>query len=300
MAKRFKGKHRKKYNVLKILMLIILIYISFNLIYNLIYNLYLSKLNNDEIIAHIIENSKNGKNSKGILNKYQNPQIILGEAFTFKEEESDVPVGNTNASSHKIYVYTTHENEAYSDKYLEVYNINPTVKMMGYILRDYLNDLGVDVIVEDKSVTDVLKKNGWSYKYSYDASKELIMPVISENKDLELIIDLHRDSAALSKTLLEKDNEKYARILFVVGAEYEGYEVNYELAKKMNELLENEVSGITRGISLKEGAGVNGIYNQNISNHSVLIELGGQYNEIEELNNTLKVLAKVILKYLER
>ena len=29
------------------------------------------------------------------------------------------------------------------------------------------------------------------------------------------------------------------------------------------------------------------------------IELGGQYNEIEELNNTLEILSKVILKYKE-
>ena len=44
---------------------------------------------------------------------------------------------------------------------------------------------------------------------------------------------------------------------------------------------------------------MNGVYNQDLSPKSILIELGGQYNEIEELNNTIKVLAKVILKYIE-
>lgn len=298
MAKRFKAKTKSKYKIIKIIVVLLIVYVSFGLIYNLIYNLYLSRLSNEEVIALIIKNSKNGKLKWG-LDKIQNPQVILEDVFTFKEENTgkgkEVVVGEVP----KVYIYNTHETEGYSDKYLEVYNIKPNVKMMSYILKDYLNDLGINAIVEDKSVTDVLKKNGWSYKYSYDASKELVVPVLQANTGLGLVVDLHRDSAPLSKTLLETTDTKYARILFVVGKEYEGYEVNQKVAERLKTLLEEEVPGITRGLSLKEGDGVNGIYNQNLSSHSVLIELGGQYNEIEEINNTLKVLAKVFLRYLE-
>lgn len=299
MAKRFKSKRTKKPKIIKIIIIIIIIYISFNLIYNLIYNLYLSNLSNEEIIEHIINNSKNHKTTNGLLLKYQNPQIILSDVFTFKEKNSTVPVDNVINETPLVYIYNTHENEGYEDKYLEVYNIKPNVKMMSYILKDYLNDLGINVIVEEKSVTEVLKKNNLSYKYSYDASKELIVPVLNSNKDLRLIIDLHRDSSPLSKTLLTSNNTNYAKVLFVVGKEHDNYEKNYELAQTLKDLLETEVPNITRGISLKQGAGVNGIYNQDLNINSVLIELGGQYNEIEELNNTIKVLSKVILKYLE-
>lgn len=299
MGKRFKAKGRKKYRIIKYFFILLVIYVSFHLMYNFIYNLYLAQLNNEEIINHIIKNSKNGVVKKGNWFKYQNPQAILSDAFTFKEENKNVLVDSEIDETLKVYIYSTHETESYDDKYLEVYNIKPNVKMMGYVLEDYLEDLGIHTMVEDGSVSSVLKKNGWSYKYSYDASKELIAPVIKGNKDLQLIIDLHRDSAPLSKTVFSYEGEEYARILFVIGAEHENYEYNHNIAKKLNELLNEEIPGITRGISLKKGEGVNGIYNQDLSKQSVLIELGGQYNEIDEVNNTLKVLAKVILKYLE-
>ena len=63
MKKHFKSKRKKKLNLLKISLFILIAYISFNLFYNLIYNLYLSKLSNEEIIKHIIENTKNDKSS---------------------------------------------------------------------------------------------------------------------------------------------------------------------------------------------------------------------------------------------
>lgn len=293
MKKRFKtNKHHNKY--LKIISFILIIYIFFNLFYNLLYNLYLSKLTNEEIINHIIKNTKNNKNSFNIL---KNPQYILSDDFTIKKDSintvKEIP------DNVEIYIYSTHETEEYSDKYLEVYNIKPNVKTISYILKDYLTDLGINTYVEEKSVTDVLHSHNWSYKYSYDATREIISPYIQENPKLKLIIDLHRDSSSLNKTLLSYNNTNYARILFVVGEEHQEYEKNYNLAEILNNYLNEEIPNITRGILKKGGPGVNGIYNQDLSSKSVLIELGGQYNEIEEINNTLNILAKCILKYIE-
>ena len=55
---------------------------------------------------------------------------------------------------------------------------------------------------------------------------------------------------------------------------------------------------LSRGIYLKEGPGVNGIYNQDLSNNSLLIELGGQYNSIEEASNTINILANILHKFI--
>ena len=38
---------------------------------------------------------------------------------------------------------------------------------------------------------------------------------------------------------------------------------------------------------------------QDFNKNTILIEVGGQYNYIEEVNNTLKIMAKVIYEYLE-
>lgn len=296
MQKRFKTKKRKNLKR-KILFIVLLTFISSYLIYNIIYVSYLSTLTNKDIINHIIEETKNNKSTNTIIEQYKNPHIILSNNFSIIEKPS-IQVNNTNISP-LVYIYTTHETESYQDKYLEVYNIKPTVKIVSYILKDYLDDYGIPTIIEEQSITEILRTNNWSYKYSYEASRIAIKNTIINNKSLKLIIDLHRDSSNLSKTLLETNNTKYARILFVVGGENKNYKENLQVSEKLKDLLEQEIPNITRGIITKKGEGVNGIYNQDLSTKSVLIEIGGQYNEIEEINNTIKILSKVILKYLE-
>lgn len=297
MQKRFKSKTRRKNIKKNIIFILFFIFISSYIIYNIIYVSYLSKLTNKDIINHIIEETKNQKLSNTIIEKYKNPHIILSNNFTIIEKPS-IEVDNTNISP-LVYIYATHETESYKDKYLEVYNIKPTIKIVSYILKDYLEDYGIPTIVEDKSITEILRNNNWSYKYSYEASRIAIKDTINNTNSLKLIIDLHRDSSNLSKTLLELNNTKYARILFVIGGENKLYQENLKVSEKLKELLEQEVPNITRGIITKKGVGVNGIYNQDLSTKSVLIEIGGQYNEIEEINNTIKILSKVILKYIE-
>lgn len=297
MQKRFKTKKRRKHSLSKLVFILIVISLSFYLSYNIIYVSYLSKLSNKDIINHILEDTKNNKSSNSIIEQYKNPHIILSNNFSIIEKPS-IQVENTNIPP-LVYIYSTHETESYQDKYLELYNIKPTVKIVSYILKDYLDDYGITTIIENKSITEILRTNNWSYKYSYEASRLAIKETINSTKSLKLIIDLHRDSSNLTKTLLEVDNTKYARILFVVGGENKNYKENYKVSETLKNLLEQEVPNITRGIITKQGSGVNGIYNQDLSNKSVLIELGGQYNEIEEINNTIKILSKVILKYIE-
>ena len=302
MAQKFKTKKRHKTKLLKLFFILLIIYISFNITYNLIYKNYLSKLTNEQIITHILNNAKNSKTSNKLLETYQNPSYIIKNNFkNLNKVEETIDVQNEVDENKPldIYIYSTHETEEYSDKYLEVYNIKPNVLTMNNILKDYLDDLGLKTYIEPDSVTSILKEHKWSYKYSYEASKILIEDTINENPSLKLIIDLHRDSSAKKVTTFTKDDTSYAKILFIVGLEHQNYESNLNLATKLNELLEAEMPGLSRGISKKSGPGVNGIYNQDLSSKSILIELGGQYNEIEELNNTLKILAKVILKYIE-
>lgn len=310
MKRRFKTR-RKKLNIKIVLVFIILIiYFSFSFFYRILYKNYLSKLENKIIVEDIINKSKNNYIEKDFFSKYKDPKYILKytlnanldttvelEVNNYQEEIKDESINNSNLPL--VYIYSTHETEKYSDSELENYNIVPDVKIASYILENYLEDLGIETLVEKESVTEVLRKNNWAYKRSYDASREIVLKSIASKESLKLIIDLHRDSSSIEKTLLEFNNKKYARVLFVIGAEYTNYEVNYSLAKNINNNLEQLIPGISRGIIKKSGAGVNGIYNQDISPFSILIEIGGQYNKIDEVNNTLSILAKAILKYLE-
>lgn len=61
---------------------------------------------------------------------------------------------------------------------------------------------------------------------------------------------------------------------------------------------ERRTTAFTRGIIKKGGAGVDGIYNQDLAPQMLLIELGGIDNNEEELNRTLKLLSKAITQLL--
>ena len=49
----------------------------------------------------------------------------------------------------------------------------------------------------------------------------------------------------------------------------------------------------------KQGANVNGIYNQDISPNTLLIEVGGVDNTIEEVYNTMNAIADVLAKHIK-
>ena len=87
--------------------------------------------------------------------------------------------------------------------------------------------------------------------------------------------------------------------MFVVGEEHQNYQSNYKLALNISNKLNELIPNISRGIVKKSGEGVNGIYNQDLNTNMILIELGGQYNQIEELSNTLEILSYVIINYLK-
>ena len=64
-------------------------------------------------------------------------------------------------------------------------------------------------------------------------------------------------------------------------------------AEKLHYLLEQHYPGLSRGILPQQGAGNNGVYNQDISSNALLLEFGGVDNTLEELNASAKALADV-------
>ena len=114
---------------------------------------------------------------------------------------------------------------------------------------------------------------------------------------IKYYIDIHRDSVGKDLTTISIDNKKYARILFVIGLEHKNFEKNLKVSSEVNDLFNKYYPGISRGIYKKEGPKVNGIYNQDISDKVMLIEVGGVDNNINEVMNTLNAISDVLVKY---
>lgn len=300
---RFKSK--KKFNNLIIYIGLFLLSVAFTIKYLYQENL----INNNTIVDILINDSlgsyKNNISDVDFLLKYVLNIELVNDTTVNKDESDSTKLEITNknddikVSEPLIYIYNTHQEEKYQSTFLGEYNIASTVFTASKILKEYLEDLGIGVIVEEDNVTEKLHSLNWKYGYSYKVSRMFMESAVEENPSLKYFIDLHRDSSKYEKTTTEINDEKYARLLFVVGLDNPNYEPNLALAENLKMKIKNYNEDLFRGIMKKSGKGVNGVYNQDFNENAILIEVGGQYNNISEVNNTLKVLAKILADYIK-
>lgn len=305
MKKRFKTRNKFKDFCFKTIFLIIIVIFSFGLFFKFFYNKIDINIDNKKYLNYLINDSL-GNYNIGDITSLTSTEFLLkyslgidkADTYVSKEVTSDININEEEIKEPIIYLYNSHQTEEYTTPFLESFNINNTVLIASYILKEYLNDLGLKAIVEENKVADILDKNNWKYGYSYKASRELLESSYQENPTLKYFFDVHRDSSSYQNTVTEIDGKKYARVLFVVGLEHPNYEENLQETEKINAKIKDFNVSLSRGIMKKKGQGVNGIYNQDFSKYTFLLEIGGQYNTIEEINNTLKVLAKVLYDYI--
>ncbi len=199
----------------------------------------------------------------------------------------------------KVLIYHTHTSESYvlkeSDlgkKDVPSFNSNPkyNVVRVGEELARNLKKYGIETLhngtVHDKSrpaayslSIDTLK----SYKKSYPSIK--------------VFVDLHRDAVGKEKPklrMVKKINGKNAaQIMFVVGADgtlpHPQWKENLKFVLKLQKKLNEKYPGLAKPVWI-----VGKRYNQQISNQSILIEVGGDGNLLSECLESTKYLAEVL------
>lgn len=262
-------------------------------------NFYVSKIL-DSIFKNKISFSNPLKIFRGNYryDDYSTNDADLEEEPTSSNYVSD-PYPKKETTAPKIYLYNSHQLEEYSSRNVEKYNVTPNVMMLSYILREKLNDRGLPTMVEENNVSEFLRANNWNYASSYKVTKLLLEDAKDKNPSLEYYIDLHRDSVGRSVTTTDINGKKYARILFLLGLENPNYQQNSVFIEKLNSMFNESYPGLSRGIYKKQGKGVNGVYNQDFSPTTILIEVGGVENTIEEVFNTAEAIADVLDRYME-
>lgn len=243
------------------------------------------------------DSKANNTNSESINLEYQDDYSNMEE---LKDVSSYIKDPNDDEVKEPIvYIYNSHQLENYSEEFLDIYGITPNVLMASYLLKEKLNKLGIPTIVEDTNMSEMLSINGWDYSYSYKASRLLILSKKSEYSTLKYFIDLHRDSVDKSMSTTTINGKSYAKILFVVGQDYDSWEVNLESVTKLNNIIEKKYSDLSRGILKKSGYGVDGVYNQDLSGNSILIEVGSVDNTMEEVLNTITALSECLKEFIK-
>ena len=302
MKRRFKSRRKIKIpKFIKIIIFLIILY--------LIYKLFNVKVNFkvDENIIKMILND-NSYSDYNVFNSafklaahdtINNPVSLLATNTYYYEKKEDIKiVSNEKDIKPIIYLYNTHQKEEYSNNYIEDNSLLPTVYTASYMMKEKFDKMGLYTIVEDNDISEYLNKHNMKYSESYEASRYYLVNTIEEYDSIKLYIDVHRDAITHEYSTINIDGVDCAKIMFVVGKEHDNYSKNLENTKRLNDMIKDKYPTLTRGVLEKEGAGVNGIYNQDLGSNIMLIEVGGNYNNISEVANTIDLIIPIIGEYI--
>ncbi|GGG10916.1 stage II sporulation protein P [Paenibacillus abyssi] len=212
-------------------------------------------------------------------------------------EPSDQDTGKAPAQAtgdRKIaFIYHSHPRESwYPVAGNDPNSSEKNITLVGKRLAKKLEEEGVGALHSGIDYPTAIDGYRWelSYKYTMQTVKE----AMAQSDDLQFFFDLHRDSQRRKHTTATIGGKDYAQVFFIIGHRNPDWKQNEKFATKIHEALEAKYPGISRGVWGKDAATGNGEYNQSLSPDSVLIEVGGVDNTLEESYRTADALAEVI------
>lgn len=218
---------------------------------------------------------------------------MLNRNMTLKQKEG----------KKQILIYHTHgASERFQDSRKD--KDADSIVGVGNVLAKELEKNGYQVY-HDTSKYDLI--NGTiDRSKAYNASLDGIQKIMGENPDIQVTIDLHRDSVGKNKhTYTMIDGKKTAIVMFFNGMsrsksgkiEYlynPNLEANLSFSLQLKCHAMETYEGFTKPIYLKGYR-----YNLHVAERALLVELGNENNTVEEAKNAAAPLAKVIADVLK-
>ena len=278
--KRFKRKKRYSIKILWLIIIILAIYLVLNNVKEL-------DIDNSKFVSYLLNNT-----NQYIDNEYNIKDIFFESLFELDpkyviDKPVSLKVDFNLLESPRVYIYNTHDSEKYIENDKGVYDAS-------FIIKEKLDDIGIPTLVELSRVSEYIRSNKMDYNLSYTVSRNYIESILNTYPDIELVIDLHRDAVDRDYSYKEIDGKSYAKIMFVQGIRYSTFKHNMELAQSISDEIEKNYPGVSKGIMTKPVS----IFNQDLNQNAILIELGSNNNTWEEVNNSIDVLVMAIKKVL--
>ncbi|MTI49377.1 MAG: hypothetical protein FH761_16210 [Firmicutes bacterium] len=292
-----------------------------------------SNSNNDKFIDYIIDGSNRSENS----GDRENTKDTNGDGITSPEEHAEAGDGiyiyeqsleqagidlsnfttTVNASEiaslikvkpisvdeKKPYVliYHTHGTEAYFPNNKKVFystDLKDNVTNIGEIVTAELNSNGHDT----KHVTKYHDVE--SFNDSYTKSLATAKSELKKEENLKVIFDIHRDGVdpntadmdeAYRRFKTEINGKQVATFTMVIGPDNPNFNEILKFAQYIKAVSDVMYPGLCRGIIQKNY----GKFNQYISDHAALIEVGSNINSVEEAEATAKLIGDVLNNVIE-
>lgn len=209
-----------------------------------------------------------------------------------EDPEVQIPVFNPvfpflGYSEPVALVYHTHITETFVPttgvRFSE--NLDRTVARLGEELVNQLQDQYGLPLLHHSGIYDLPRTP------AYEKARPEIQELLADNPQLNMVIDLHRDGVLRAITTTRLNGAEVGKILIVVGTRHPGWESNLSFALRLQQELETVAPGLSRGVRQQNYG-----YNQDLHPNSILIEVGGHENSLEEVSRTIPYLAEALAR----
>lgn len=202
-----------------------------------------------------------------------------------------------------IHTHATESFEPYErDFYDSSFNsrtTDPTMNMIavGKKIAAELESAGIGVI-HDETLHDYPSYNG-----SYDRSRETVQKYLEEYPSIKIVLDVHRDaiereSGERVAPVAEIDGKTAAQVMIISGCDdgtmgMPDHMKNFRFAALLQNQLESDWKGLTRPVLFDYRK-----YNQDLTTGSILIEVGGHANSIDQALYSGELIGKSLVNCL--
>ena len=209
-----------------------------------------------------------------------------------EEPDTPAPVFNPRFpflgySEPVMMIYHTHITESFEPSFGVRYsqNMDQTVARLGDELVRTLQDQYGLPILYHRGLYDLPRA------LAYKKARPVIQEILAENPPLDMVIDLHRDGVPREVTTITVNGAEVGKILIVIGTRHPNWESNLAAALCLHRELEVVAPGISRGVRQQNYG-----YNQDLHFNSILLEVGGHENTMEEALRTIPYLAEALAR----
>lgn len=214
----------------------------------------------------------------------------------------------TKDGTAQILIYHTHTTESFMTDEQSYYNssdeprstdTDKNIVAVGDKIAEQLKNAGYTVI-HDTTIHDHPGFTG-----SYGRSAETVSRILSENPNIKIAIDVHRDSissgdSAKVAPVVTVNGREAAQVMLVMGSEtgkvtgYPNWRENLRLALHLQKTFADNYPDLARSILLRSAK-----YNQDLTTGSILIEMGSDANTLDQALYSGELVGRSLVSMLE-
>ncbi|MEO2075961.1 MAG: stage II sporulation protein P [Bacillus sp. (in: firmicutes)] len=232
---------------------------------------------------------------------YGGKDILTTNLYSsFRDENSSSSVKEQEPL---VYIYQSHNLESFftevkTDDASQAFHDTKNITLVGERLSQSLLKRGINSIQDKTNIMAILKEKSLSFSKTYTVSREPLKAALENNKSIKMVFDIHRDSRKKSETTIKLNGKDYPRMAFIVSRSSVNYEENFKFAELLHNKVEEKYPHLSRGVFVKDNPPKQNTYNQDLFGNSVLLEIGGPENTLDEEYRTVDVFSEIIKEIL--